>query len=131
LIFYKGHATELSPYQRGLVVAAPRTGNASKEIEDEYGLLQEAVRRTLDSIYLCNDGESIARLGAPLKYFSRAHCCILLILHSHLEMTYKQRLNAAGVTIGDNYIRGLVNAKGLQTWCTKKRLDLAFKVAAE
>ena len=42
--------SELSPYQRGLVIGARRSGKAPKEIEDEFKLSRGAVRRTLESI---------------------------------------------------------------------------------
>jgi hypothetical protein len=41
--------SELSPYRRGLVVGARRSGKAPKNIKDEFKLLRGAVRRTLES----------------------------------------------------------------------------------
>jgi hypothetical protein len=62
--------SELSPYQRGLVVSARRSGKAPKEIEDEFKFLQGAVCYTLESIQFCEDGKSKSYSSAPLKYIS-------------------------------------------------------------
>lgn len=122
--------SELSPYQRGLVIGARNSGKSPKEIEDDFKLSWGAVRRTLESIQLRKDGESKPRTGAPLKYSSRARR-ILLNLRSHPKMTYEQRRKDTGLTLGDDYIHDLAEAEGLRHWRAKKRPELTPKVAAE
>ena len=46
---YRG--AELSPYQRGQIMGARKTGSSLKEIEDELGHSRGAVRRTLEAIH--------------------------------------------------------------------------------
>jgi len=123
--------SELSPYQRGLVVGARKSGKAPKEIEDEFKLSRGAVRRTLESIQLREDGKSKPRSGAPLKYTSRARRRMLLNLRTHPKMTYEQRRKDTGLTMGDDYIHDLAEAEGLRHWRAKKRPELTPKVAAE
>ena len=123
--------SELSPYQRGLVVGARRSGKAPKEIEDEFKLSRGAVRRTFESIQLREDGKSKPRNGAPLKYTSRARRRMLLNLRTHPKMTYEQRRKDTGLTMGDDYIHDLAEAEGLRHWRAKKRPELTPKVAAE
>jgi hypothetical protein len=67
---YKG--PELPPYQRGQIVGARKVGSSPKEIKDELGHSREAVRRTLESIYIRDKGYTLPRSGTPLKYTSRA-----------------------------------------------------------
>jgi hypothetical protein len=66
---YKG--LKLSPYQRGQIISARKVGSSPKEIEDKLGHSQEAVRRTLESIYIHNKGYTLPRNGTPLKYTSQ------------------------------------------------------------
>jgi hypothetical protein len=67
---YKG--PELSSYQRGQIVSARKTGSSLKEIRDELGHLREVIRRTLESIYIRDEGYTLPRSGTSLKYTSRA-----------------------------------------------------------
>ena len=67
---YRG--SELSPYQRGLIVGAHRASNSPKEIKDELGYSRGAIRRTLESIHIRDEGHTLPRSGTPLKYTSRA-----------------------------------------------------------
>jgi DNA invertase Pin-like site-specific DNA recombinase len=67
---YRG--PELSPYQRGQIVGARKAGSSPKEIKDELGHSRGAVRRTLESIHIRNEGYTLPRSGTPLKYTSRA-----------------------------------------------------------
>ena len=126
---YRG--SELSPYQRGLIVGAHRAGNSPKEIEDELGYSRGAIRRTLESIHIRDEGHTLPRSGTPLKYTSRARRRILQCLRSHPKMTYKQRREATGLKMSDSYIRDLTIAEGLKYWRAKKRPELTPVVAAE
>jgi hypothetical protein len=67
---YRG--PELSPYQRGQIVGARKVGSSSKEIKDELGHSQRAVRKTLEFIYIRDKGYTLPRSGTPLKYTSQA-----------------------------------------------------------
>ena len=126
---YRG--SELSPYQRGLIVGVRRAGNSPKEIEDELGYSRGAIRRTLESIHIRDEGYTLLYSSTPLKYISRAHRHILQCLRSHPKMTYKQRREATGLKMSDSYIRDLVIAEGLKYWRAKKRPELTPVVATE
>jgi hypothetical protein len=109
---YKG--PELSSYQRGQIVGACKVGSSPKEIEDELGHSQGAVRRTLESIHICDEGYTLPRSGTLLKYTSRARRRILQCLRSHPKMSYKKRRETTGLKMSDSYIRELVITKGLK-----------------
>jgi hypothetical protein len=67
---YKG--PELSPYQRGQIINACKTGSFLKEIGDELGYSWGAIHRTLEFIYIRDEGYTLSRSSTPLKYISQA-----------------------------------------------------------
>ena len=109
---YRG--PELTPYQRGQIVGARKTGTSPKEIEDELGHSRGAVRRTLESTYIRDEGHTLPRSGTPLKYTSRARRRMLQCLRSHPKMSYKKRREATGLKMSDSYIHDLTIAEGLK-----------------
>ena len=123
--------SELSPYQRGEVMGLRKAGKAPKEIEDELGLSRGAVRRTLESIQVRDEGYTLPRSGTPKKYISRSRRRMLYCLRNHPKMTYKARRKATGLKMSDSYIRDLALAEGLKHWRAKKRPELTPDVAAE
>jgi hypothetical protein len=109
---YRG--PELSPYQRGQIVGARKTGSSLKEIGNELGHSREAIRRTLEFIYIRDEGYTLPRSGTPLKYTSRARWRMLQCLRSYPKMSYEKRREATGLKMSDSYIRDLAIAKGLK-----------------
>ena len=126
---YRG--PELSPYQRGQIVGAHKTGSSLKEIGDELGHSRGAIRRTLESIHIRDEGHTLPRSGTPLKYTSRARRRMLQCLRSHPKMTYEKRRETTGLKMSDSYIRDLTIATGLKHWCARKQPELTPVVAAK
>ena len=126
---YRG--PELTPYQRGMIVGTRKAGSSIKEIEDESGYSRGAIRRTLDSIHIRDEGHSLPRSGTPLKYTSRARRRMLQCLRSHPKMTYDERRKATGLKMSDTYIIDLTIAAELRHWRAKKRPELTPEIAAE
>jgi hypothetical protein len=61
---------ELSPYKRGRIVGAHNSNKTPIEIKAKYSHWRGAIRCTLESIQLRDNGESRPRKGAKLKYTS-------------------------------------------------------------
>jgi transposase len=121
---------ELTPYQRGLVVGQSLAGKSVREIEVDLELSRGAVRRTLDSTQLRDEGHSLPRSGQKLKYDSRSCRRMLLCLRNHPKMTYAQRREHVGVKMSNSYIYNLAKSKGMVHWRAKKRPELTEAHAA-
>jgi hypothetical protein len=112
-------------------MGARKTGSSLKEIRDELGHSRGAIRRTLESIHIRDEGHTLPRSGTPLKYTSRARRRMLQCLRSHPKMSYEKRREATGLKMSDSYIRDLAIAEGLKHWRAKKRPELTPVIAAE
>ena len=62
---------ELSLYQRQ-TISARKAGSSLKEIEDELGHSRKAIRKTLESIDVRDEGYTLLYSDILLKYISRA-----------------------------------------------------------
>ena len=114
-----------------MIVGTRKASSSIKEIEDESGYSQGAIRRTLDSIYICDEGHSLLRNSTPLKYTSWAYRRMLQCLRSHLKMTYDKCRKATGLKMSDTYIIDLTIAAELKHWRMKKRPELILEIVAE
>lgn len=122
---------ELSPYQRGEVAGLRKANKTYREIGEETGLSRPAIRHTLASIQVHNNGLSLPRSGAPVKYDSRSRRRMLLCLRNHPKMTYEQRRTATGLKMSNSYIYLLATEAGLSHWRAKKRPELTPEVASK
>ena len=126
---YRG--TELTPYQNGKIVGKREAGISPQEIKLDLGLSREAVRYTLATIQVRDEGYSCSRSGTLIQYDSRSRRRMLFCLRNHLKMTYEQHREATGLKISDSYIYRLATAEGLTYWRAKKRPELTEDVAAK
>ena len=100
---YRG--AELSPYQRGQIMGARKTGSSLKEIKDELGYSREAVHRTLEAIHIRDKGHTLPRSSTPLKYTSRARRRMPQCPRSCPKTSYEKRQKARPQNVPLLYMR--------------------------
>ncbi|KAH9205798.1 hypothetical protein DL95DRAFT_348019, partial [Leptodontidium sp. 2 PMI_412] len=71
-----------------------------------------AIRHTLATIQVRDDGKSLPRSGTPVTYDSRSRRRMLMCLRLHPKLTYKQRREHTGLPMSDSYIYRL----GTRRW---------------
>ena len=87
------------------------------------------MRHTLASIQVREDGKSVPRSGAKVKYDNRSRRRMLLCIRLHPKLTYEQRRQHTGLPMSDSYIYLLATEEGLTHWRAKKRPELTPEVA--
>ena len=100
------------------------------EILKDTSYSRSAIRYTLVTIQVHDEGKSLLYSSTPVKYDSRSRRRILLNLRIHSKMTYDQRRKATGLKMSNSYIYFLAKSEGLSYWRAKKQPELIPKVAA-
>jgi hypothetical protein len=115
---------ELSRYERGLIVGASIGGLTPREIEVEFNASRGAVRRTLELQHIRQDGASLSRAGARLKYSARDRRALLVHIRKYPKATFDQRREDLGLKMSNTYIKDLCKLHGITHWRAKKRPEL-------
>jgi hypothetical protein len=115
---------ELSRYERGLIVGASIGGLTPREIEVEFNVSRGAVRRILELQHIRQDGASLSRAGARLKYSARDRRALLAYIRKYPKATFDQRREDLGLKMSNTYIKDLCKLHGITYWRVKKCPEL-------
>ncbi|PQE13238.1 transposable element tc3 transposase protein [Rutstroemia sp. NJR-2017a BBW] len=108
---------ELTKYERGLIVGTSIGGLTPREIEIEFNTSRGAVRRTLELQHIHQDGDSLPRLGAKLRYSPRDRHALLAHIRKYPKATFDQQRKDLGLKMSNTL-------HGITYWHAKKRPEL-------
>ena len=123
--------TQLSPYERGLLVGASALGATAVEVEKVSGVPESIVRTTLSRASERHNGETKPRSGRPGRLSIRDQRHIIRIARVQPTITYKNLQKEAGVVCSRSTLYRCLKAYGLTNWLAKKRPLLTPEVAAK
>ncbi|EPE35602.1 hypothetical protein GLAREA_11302 [Glarea lozoyensis ATCC 20868] len=120
---------DITPYTRGQIIGAHRSGKRNCSIEREYGVSLAAVKSTIANENHQPEGISKKRPSGP-KIYSERDCRIMLRnLRLHPKMTFDERRAETGLKCMNTWIKDLARKNGLHHWRVKKRPELTDEIA--
>ena len=122
--------TELSPYQRGIIVGANRSGAALQEIAEATGLSKATVSSTISRATKRYEGYSIPREGRSKTLSDRQRRHLIRIVRLEPKILYKDLRERAHLHCSVRTIQRALKDYGITKWLAKKRPLLTPQVAA-
>ena len=121
---------EYSPYQRGMLAAAKAMGSKTATISRLFSTPESSIRNTLARAQLYNDGRSQLRTGRPkcLSDIDKRH--ILRVVRANPKCTYKDVIEATGVTCHARTLSRLLDVYNIKKWRAAGRPELSAQHAA-
>ena len=121
--------TELSPYQRGIIVGAAASGFTPVRIAKVAGVRESTVRTTIQKASTRNDGESKSRSGRFILLSIRDQRHIVRIVRINPRINYTDLRLQAGLICSRTTVYRTLKEYGLTNWLTQKRPLLTPEVA--
>ena len=121
--------TELTPYQRGMIVGAQALGHTPTEIGKTLNFTKSTVQSTIQKYSICNDGVSKSRSGWPEVLSERDRRYIIKHARINPRITYAQIKLEVGLGCSRTTIYRALKLYGLTNWVAKKRPLLTPEVA--
>jgi transposase len=122
--------TELSPYQRGLLVCQQLAGRSIRQIAGAVRLPPTTVQYTLEKNTQRHDGNSIPRSGRPPVLSPSDSRRILTLIKRDPFVTYHDIRRRSDITASNSTILRMLKQSGYSHWRTQKRRRLSPEVAA-
>lgn len=107
------HNTELSPYQRGMIMGAKVLRHSQGEIERAFNFPKTTVQYTIKRHEERNNGDSKSRSGRPNKLFDRDKRFIIRLTRKNPRLTYAQLLKEEGVICSQSILYRVLKDYGL------------------
>ena len=123
------HNTELTPYQRGMIMGGQALGHSQREMERVFNFPQSTIQYTIEKHGERNDDESKSRPGRPKKLSNRDKRLIIRLARKNPRITYAQLLKETGVICSQSTLYRIFKDYGLTNWLAKKRPLLTEEVA--
>ena len=121
--------TELTPYQRGMIVGAQALGHTPTEIGKTLNFSKSTVQSTIQKHSIRNDGVSKSRSGRPEVLSERDRRYIIKHARINPRITYAQTKLEVGLGCSRTTIYRALKLYGLTNWVAKKRPLLTPEVA--
>ena len=112
---------ELTPYQRGVAIDMTFKGAKSSEIEVALNCSRGALRSTLQSAQLRNEGRSQARIGAPKSYTDADERNLLRHIRKNPKDSYAKVKKACGMSCSKSTIKKILVEYGIHNWRARRR----------
>jgi transposase len=113
--------TELSPYLRGAIDFAAKTGLSQRQIADTLNLTRTTVQYTLNNDSHRFDGKSTQRPGRPKKYSSVNTRNIIRFVRIHLKSTYEDIRQNLHIYLSHDTFSRILDSAGIKNWRAKAR----------
>ena len=121
--------TELTSYQRGMIVGAQALGHTPTEIGKTLNFTKSTVQSTIQKHSIRNDGVSKSRSGRPEVLSERDRRYIIKHARINPRITYAQIKLEVGLGCSRTTIYRALKQYGLTNWVAKKRPLLTPEVA--
>ena len=105
--------TELSPYQRGLIVGRPSIGLTTTRITRELKLDRGTVRYALEQAPLRYNGRTKGRKAREKSYTDAEERLVIRHVRLNPKDTYKQVLTATGVVFKTTTLKKMLKAASI------------------
>ena len=115
------HKSELTPYERGMIVGAQALSHTSAEIGKALNFTKSTVQTTIQRQSGRNNGLSKSRSGRPKVLSDRDRRYIIRHARANPRLTYAQLQLEAVVTCSKDTIYRALRLYGLTNWLDKKR----------
>ena len=113
--------SELTPYERGMIVGAQALGHTPTEIRKALNFTKSTVQTTIQKQSERNNGVSKSQSGRPGVLSDHNRRYIIRHARANPRLTYTQLQLEAGVTCSKATIYRTLRLYGLTNWLTKKR----------
>ena len=121
--------TELTPYQRGMIVGAQALGHIPTEIGKTLNFTKSTVQSSIQKHSIRNDGVSKSRSGRPEGLSERDRRYIIKHARINPRITYAQIKLEVGLGCSRTTIYRALKLYGLTNWVAKNRPLLTPEVA--
>ena len=122
---------ELTPYQRGIINGAYRSGATPTYIAHNENTPLSTIKWTISTTSQHPNGVSKTRSGRPTVVTDRARRHIIRLARTNPRITYKDLRDQCGVSYSKSTLYRELKAYGLTNWLSKKRPLLTEEVAAK
>ena len=122
---------ELTPYQRGIINGAYRSGATPTYIAHNENTPLSTIKWTISTASQHPNGVSKTRSGRPAVVTDRARRHIIRLARANPRITYKDLKEQCGVSYSTSTLYRELKAYGLTNWLAKKRPLLTEEVAAK
>ena len=115
---------ELTPFQRGLIVGAYRSGDGPTQISRQYDVPIGTVKTTLARDKSRIEGTSQPRIGRPYTYSERDERVLLRYVRKFPKHTYDLVRIGTGLDFSNTTIRRILEPFGISKWRARRRPEL-------
>ena len=112
---------ELTPYKRGQIVGARKTGAQIAAIINELDVTESTAKYTLRHASQRTEGASKPRAGAPKRYTERDEQNILRFVRKPPKTKYAEIKRHCGLAISLSTIKRVLRANNILSWRAKQR----------
>ena len=127
----RNRGPELTPFQRGVINGAYRSGATPTYIAHNENTPLSTVKWTISTISQHPNGVSKTRSGRSSIVTNRARRHIIRLARANPRITYKDLKEQCGIAYSTSTLYRELKTYGLTNWLIKKRLLLTEEVAAK
>lgn len=113
--------TELSPYQRGIILGARGEGASFERIEKVHNIPKRTAQTTVKRASIRTNGESLPRSGRPKKYTDCDERHVVHYVRNNPKAKYRQIKEDLDLDISTRTLRRILQKWHIQNWISKKR----------
>lgn len=113
--------TELTLFQRGLIIGASFNGTSQRELIKIISLPESTIRLTLKKAPLRDNQTSLPRSGQPKKYTARDERILLGCIRENPKWTWKQVMVDTGLPFSLSVHKRILRDYGISNWRSKRR----------
>ena len=109
----KTRGTELSPYERGIVVGAHKSSVSVREISRDLKRSRTTIDTALNLYSLDTKGYSLSWSSRPRIYTEHKDRAMIRHLRKYPKSTFLERRTDCSTAMSNTYIKNLARANGL------------------